>query len=173
VSGERLFFALIPEPSLAERLHEQACTLKKYRDERIVKSDMVHMTLRYIGPVTLDIQDCVVKYVDMLNLPSFNVSIDKTGYWKIPKVTWCAPEKTTNNLKVLVEELEVICQRCGIKAVKRPFKPHVTLLKNTKSLHEAPYQVLHDWSVREFVLLASTSIDGGVEYRKIKSWSLG
>jgi len=168
----RLFFALKPAEELSLKLLELGCTLKSKSHERVTEPEMLHMTLRYIGHTDEEIKQSLLTDVDSISVPSFDIRLNRTGYWKKPQVIWCAPEITDNILIKLVSQLEEICQKNGINAEKKLFKPHVSLLRKVKSFNAESQVKLPLWRVSDFVLLESISTGNGVQYNELKRWNL-
>ena len=168
----RLFFALKPKEGLSNKLFELGCALKSESDQRVTHRDMFHMTLRYIGHTDENIRQSLLTEADAIALPSFDIKLTKTGYWKKPQVIWCAPETIDKNLIVLVSQLEKICQKNGIEAEKKLFKPHVSLLRKVKTFNAELQIKLPLWRVSDFVLLESISTGNGVHYNELKRWNL-
>ena len=172
MTQSRLFFALLPEPELADRLHAFSRSIKQHPSETVTKADMIHMTLRYIGEVRKEIRQCLISHSDSLSVSGFKIQLNKIGCWKKPKVIWCAPEEAGEELSGLVERLEAICQKCGIKAETREFKPHVTLVRGGSSLKDTCFPVLPSWQVNYLVLIEYVTCKAAVKYQVIKSWAL-
>jgi len=172
VTQSRLFFALLPEPELAGQLYEFSRSIKTRPGESVTKVDMIHMTLRYIGSVSSEIRQCLISYSDALLASPFKIQLNKIGCWKKPKVIWCGPAMAGEDLLGLVEKLEIICQKCDIKAESRSFKPHVTLLRGADYLRDVRLPELLLWQVNYLVLMESVTHKAGVKYQVIKSWSL-
>lgn len=172
VAQSRLFFALLPDPALASQLHKFSSSIKTRPEERISKPEMIHMTLRYIGPVDEETMQCLLSNVDNLKVSPFSIELTKLSYWKRAHVICCIPETVSSDLFELNEQLEKICQSCGIVAENRIFKPHVTLLKKSRELANGQFPELPVWQLNQFVLMESVTGKAGNIYNTLKSWAL-
>lgn len=171
-SNSRLFFALVPPATLARQIALIGNDISKKIMARQVTSEMIHMTLRYIGQTDKSIADCVIEAADSISIPAFTIDLKKTDYRKKPQVIWCEPEYVNKSLNDLVNQLEKNCQQCELLPEQRKFIPHVTLLRKAKTFEVKEDIKLPTWKVNEFVLLASVSVGAAVEYREIKRWKL-
>ncbi|MDH5393480.1 MAG: RNA 2',3'-cyclic phosphodiesterase [Gammaproteobacteria bacterium] len=168
----RLFFALVPPDDLALQLNRLAAGEKKVTTEKLTRTGMMHMTLRYIGQADDSVRQCLLSAKLFDAVTKFQLQLDITGYWKRSRILWCGPDKTNDALRHLQQQLEKTCQQCGLKAESRSFKAHVTLLKNAGDYHRRSKVALSVWPVNHFVLLASISTEQGVIYKELKRWPL-
>jgi 2'-5' RNA ligase len=59
---------------------------------------------------------------------------------------------------------------CGIKVDKRPFAPHLTLMRKVnKAPQDMEFKAFH-WLVSQFVLVESNTLPEGVQYTVLKNW---
>jgi len=168
----RLFFAIFPEEKLCHQLSDFARSILKEADEKITRPDMMHITLRYIGPVSDDIRQCLISKVDVLKTSSFDISLNKTGFWKKPQVSWSGPDIVDERLLELVNKLENISQQCGVANETKKYIPHLTLLRKARSSTQIKMPIVNKWHVKNFTLIESVSVEGGVQYNHLKDWSL-
>jgi len=168
----RLFFAIVPAREQQQELYKLAKSIRVASGEKITAFDMLHMTLRYIGPVDQETRQCLIKEVSQLQTPPFTLRLNITDYWKKPQVTWIGPDSLDENLAQLVNALENRCQACGVAAETRPYIPHITLLRKSVR-HPAemlPTEII--CPVKQFALIESVSTSEGVKYHKLDEWLL-
>lgn len=170
--SSRLFFAIVPDRAQQTTLFKLAKKIQSATSEKITPANMLHITLRYIGPVDEAIKNCLIKKADLIEAEEFTVSLSKTGYWKKPQVTWLGPDKPDKYLLKLVEDIENICQQCGIESENRPYIPHLTLLRRSHKHLSCSLDQSIEWRVKKFVLIESVSTNKGVSYNVIKHWLL-
>ena len=168
----RLFFAVVPEKRQRQQLFELAKLVRIDSSEKVTAVDMMHMTLRYIGPVDQATQQCLIKQASQLQASPFTLSLNITGYWKKPQVTWTGPDQLDENLAQLVNALENLCQSCGVSAETRPYIPHITLLRKSvrHSAETLPTEIV--CPIENFVLIESVSTSDGVKYHIVDDWLL-
>lgn len=109
---------------LAERVPE--------RSVRWVKPDLMHLTLRFLGDVSISKLDAITQAMDIAaqNQPPLTLHLQGTGCFphaKRPRVIWAGLEGQVAELAAFKQELDAGLQPLGWEIEKRPFKPHLTL----------------------------------------------
>lgn len=173
MAQSKFFFALIPDQMLIKQLHQFALSLTQQGRQKVTRPEKIHITLRYIGEVTDSVRQCLLEKANELKVDCFQLQLDQLGFWKRPQIIWCGPGESSNEFVALVEQLENICQQCGIAAETRSYVPHITLLRKAKRPVSATVPDFPVWNIKEFVLLESITTASTTEYRLIKSWPLG
>ena len=169
--SQRLFFALWPEDALRERLIDVRERIDGHRGKPVHPADL-HVTLVFLGKVEADEYGCVVEAAEGVEGTSFELSIDRVGYWKRPRILWCGPSHAPAGLTRLFDDLRSRLTACGFSPEKRPYAPHVTLAR--KSLPVVGFRLerpLH-LKIREFVLVSSDNGIPSPRYQVIKKWAL-
>lgn len=168
----RLFFAIVPPATVQQSLYKFARMIRLDGSEKVTNPDLLHITLRYIGPVEPAIRDCLVQKTDSLRSDSFSVRLNRLGFWKKPQITWCSPDITGRKLQQLVNKLDVVCRDCSIKAENREYHPHITLIRKSLRRERSKLAEELSWLVDHFVLFESVSTRSGVNYNVLKKWRL-
>lgn len=172
MAQSKFFFALVPDQMLIKQLHQFALSLKQQGRQKVTHPEKIHITLRYIGEVTDSVRQCLLEKATGLKADCFQIQLDQIGFWKRPQIVWCGPRECSNEFAALVEQLENICQQCGIAAETRSYVPHITLLRKANRSVSASLPAFPVWNIKEFVLLESITTASTTEYRLIKSWPL-
>ena len=169
-SRQRLFFALWPDDELREALVPLR-SLKHECGGRAHPPGNFHITLSFLGMVDGDTRECLELAAGEIVGTPFELVLDRFGYWPRPRVVWLGCSDTPEPLDDLVRQLNTVVAQCGLQPEKRPYQPHLTLLRKAKRapLETAP---IFNWSANSFVLAESVSTPGGVEYRVLRSWPL-
>jgi 2'-5' RNA ligase len=101
-------------------------------DVRWVKTDDIHLTLKFLGDVEEDrvteIAGCIEQCLE--GIPPFSIAVRGLGAFPSdhnPQVIWIAAEDASGRLSLLERSLEDGLSRMGFKKEKRPFSPHFTL----------------------------------------------
>ena len=167
---QRLFFALWPSGELREALTP---LLKLHREcgGRAHPPTNLHITLNFLGMVDGDTRDCLEQAAHEIAVAPFELTLDRFGYWPRPKVMWLGCSETPEPLLDLVAALNRVVAQCGLEPERRPYHPHLTLLRKARQAPEVEAPELH-WQAKEFVLVESASAPGGVEYRVLRRWPL-
>lgn len=159
---DRLFFAIVPPPELAESIftfaHERR--LKEGMKGRPLPADRLHMTLLHLGDFAGMPEELVKGAMDhaaklAATLAPFEISFDVIGNFSrrpVRKPLVLLQDHQEPQLKSLVQHL--------LRALNLPqggslkFNPHITLLYDEKSImmeHIEPFT----WQVDEIVLIHS------------------
>ncbi len=168
----RLFFALTPSGELARAFHQLAMQdLQACRGRRL-KPEQIHLTLRFIGPVTAEVATCLQDAAGHIHLPAFELVFDTLGFWPRPRVVWSMPTRVPTALTDLASQLERTCVGCGLPPETRAYVPHLTLLRNARQRPDnANMPPLH-WPVEAFALMRSETLPQGAVYTELQRWSL-
>ncbi len=165
-SHERLFFALWPGVSVRQRMVQRLTSIQGLRNQgRLVNPDNLHMTLHFLGNIDVGRIDCFIEQANTITLNPFELSINKAGYFKKPRVLWLGCEDIPVQLTQLQQDLEKALNHCGYISERRKYHPHVTVARKiVKPVAEQSIETIK-WSVDEFVLVTSITHPAGVEYR--------
>ncbi len=172
----RLFFALWPDTGVRVRLAELLGRIPTER-ARPVHPDDVHLTLQFLGPVPAARYACLGEAADALaaeGLQPIVLPLQRLGYWKRPKVLWCAPETCPAPLGMLVQALGERLTRCGFTPEARAFAPHVTLARKCPAGLNAALAPLEEipWTAREMVLVESLPVARPPRYQILRRWPM-
>lgn len=168
MSTVRLFFALWPSPSLAASLTGWAQAAHPACGGRIMRTETLHLTLAFLGPVDTQLADALAAATPEHRLPAGEVTLDQYGVFKRQRILWAGPRDTPAALQAVHDGLWQWLAGYGLAAPPQPFRPHVTLLRNIEraDTDAAPPEPLH-WGYDRMVLVASESLTGGSRYRVI------
>ena len=168
---QRLFFALWPEEAVRGALASIPARLP-LRHGRWVRPENLHVTLVFLGAVSLAQRACVEAAADAIRARAFAVSLDRSGWWRRPQVFWAGASVTPEPLLDLVTALQAGCEACGFQPEDRAFRVHATLARKV-AVEPPPLQLDPiPWPVSHFVLVASTLSAGGSDYRVVRTWPL-
>jgi 2'-5' RNA ligase len=140
---------------------------------RWVDPENYHITLRFIGDIDNKTADEVVRALERVKRPSFDLTLeglDALGGRKPHSIA--ASVRSAPALKELQAEQERIIQRIGLEPERRRFRPHVTLarIRSSSQADAAAYLALRGdfktapFPVGRFVLLSSRASKGGGPY---------
>ena len=129
----RSFIALRLSPEIQQELGRVQADLKKAEaDVKWVKPEGIHLTLKFLGSVSLELIEEIKKALDALvkNHRPFTLKISGLGAFpKIehPRVIWVGIEQGKEQSIKLAKGLEQGLIKHGFLPEKRSFKPHLTL----------------------------------------------
>lgn len=126
---QRVFVALWPPAEtrrrlelLADRLHGQVPRARRLRGERL------HLTLAFIGALeksrAIELAFRLASHAGH----AFDWTLDHTGYFARARVVW-AGGPAIGELRALVGDVRALLEAMGIAYDRKPFVPHVTLLR--------------------------------------------
>ncbi|WP_316369135.1 RNA 2',3'-cyclic phosphodiesterase [Candidatus Thiodiazotropha sp. CDECU1] len=172
MSGQRYFFALWPDEAVRDQLDLLARTSQPGEGRRHAADDL-HMTVVFLGQIAPSQRRCMEDIADTVRVPTFQLSIDHTGYWSRPRILWASPGETPQALSQLVADLNNGLTGCGHEPEQRAYKPHVTLFRKARQVVPAQLPQPIVWQVKEFVLAASANTGlSGTRYQVLRRWPL-
>ena len=129
----------------------------------------MHMTLLFLGDV---LEEHLQHLAASASIPftPFAMTVDTAGCWSHNGLAWLAPSVTPPELSRLVSELIRAIDIAGFDVERRPFAPHITVVRKAKcaTLDRAVLKL--EWRVAEYVLVRSVrNMDGSV-YSVIGRW---
>lgn len=170
----RVFFALWPDNRVNEQLNDAFVASDYYPSSRgrRYKKHNLHITLHFLGNVTEDQLNCAKQQAAAVRGLPFSLSIDHFGRFKRAGVLWLAPSTMPDALSQLQRQLGDVLAVCGYQAESREYRPHVTLMRKFHDKVEANTISPVDWPVKQFALVESVPVEGGVEYRPLVFYPL-
>jgi len=175
----RLFFALLPDPSLVPALAQAADTVKATKLIRgsWVASSKYHVTLHFLGnypALPEDIIGCAKAAAADVRLAPFEFALDSVssfrGGQQSPCVLRCARDADIA-LQSFWRELGSALVAHGLgELIERWFIPHVTIAYGDKALAEPVALEPIVWSAADFVLV--DSLLGTSIHHEMERWAL-
>lgn len=169
--------ALWPDARVAAGLHAYALAQVQRHGGRAMQPETLHLTLAFLGEVPSerlpDIEAVATDVAAAMAHQTFTCRLDRCGIWPEKHLLWVGCRELEAKLANLAAELGSKLRQAGFVLEKRPFKPHVTLVRNFRAeasvLPELPAL---EWPCSNFVLVQSASSAQGANYSKLASWSL-
>lgn len=159
-SAGRLFIASMPPMGLAAELAEHARLLARTHGGRPVPAERIHLTLRFLG--TFDPLDpsWVAHVAEALaGIDASGCALELTRFGSFPHgrqhIGWIGPVAPCARLGALVAQLDQrLADLPWIDRDRRPFRPHVTLLRDATRPLVGPTR-MRNWPIEELVLMHS------------------
>lgn len=168
----RVFFALWPDARVRGELEQVAGQLHSLRGGRCMRPDTLHLTLRFVGNVPRALLPALKASATDLKLPAFELVLNQTHCWRQNRIACLTTSQPPPLLLKLVTSLEGRLNRLGIPFDRRPYVPHVTLVRHADCRPDAPEIQPIAWPVREFVLVESRLEAQGPRYQVLKRYAL-
>lgn len=142
-------------------------------DGRAVDPENFHITLCFLGSVSAADLDRICEQADALDAAPFDLVLDETGYFARPRVLWIGPSRPPPAIGELSRSLGRIAARAGLRIDRRPFRPHLTLMRKCRDpdLSAIPPPAIA-FRCDRFCLYESRSTERGVRYLPLASWPL-
>ncbi|MCH9699371.1 MAG: RNA 2',3'-cyclic phosphodiesterase [Gammaproteobacteria bacterium] len=163
----RLFFALLPDQHVRQRLH---ATIPGAQTGQPITASNLHLTLHFIGQTQALF--CLTRQAEKIRCHAFSLSIDQYGYFNRAKVLWAGPTKHHAQLSQLATQCALATQRCGINKIPEHYTPHVSLVRKIGEKTTLPEFTPIQWPVNSFYLMLSESSQNGVKYKIAKKFDL-
>ncbi|MBS1196456.1 MAG: 2-5 ligase [Proteobacteria bacterium] len=170
----RLFFALWPESQVVAELSALAQGAARRWGGRATRPETLHLTLAFLGEVAVERLPAVLEAASGVEADHFAIRFDRLGYWPHNHLLWAGCTEVDAALRALAEDLAQRLRAQGFRLEDRRFVPHMTLVrKMIKPPDRLPAVSAMSWNCREFVLVRSLSVRGGVDYNRLAAWALG
>lgn len=101
-------------------------------DLKLVELDNIHMTIRFLGDVTLNMADKVFEEMKKVQFTPFNVHISGVGVFpslSYPRVVWAGISDGADQLRNVFSQLEPRLQGLGFTPDPKGFSPHLTIAR--------------------------------------------
>jgi 2'-5' RNA ligase len=164
----RLFFALWPSSAECSALSAWHSPLRLLCGGRVMRTDTLHSTLVFLGDVEESRLEALLLAAQETNWQGFELKLTTAHYWGHNHIAFAAPDATPPQLAELVKELESRLRKHRFHFEKRPYKPHVTLLRNAQ-WSDAPLPLMPavSWKFNNFVLVQSMRDEGGAAHYEV------
>lgn len=169
---QRLFFALWPPPEQRAALMEIADKLPDELGRRVSPANL-HLTLLFLGGLTLAQREAMEAVADALAAPPFTLTFDEFGHWPRPQIVWLGSRTPPAELRTLVQHLRRGASSAGLTIDARPYAMHLTLYRGARRPpREWPVCAPLHWPATEFALVESLPEADGVRYEVRRRWPL-
>ncbi|MBV1709712.1 MAG: RNA 2',3'-cyclic phosphodiesterase [Erysipelothrix sp.] len=173
----RIFIAYAVDDSIKEELSLIQQQLKPiYQNGRFKQPKNMHMTLRFVGEVTMEQYDRLIIEIERkIHLySSLTVNFDQLGYFgKTSKkhTLWigCQPLPQMSHLS---DEVTQCVSQAHIPFNETPFVPHITLAQHGILLESLPKIKPLTVCLNQVCVFLSTRIDKELVYQPLKCWQL-
>lgn len=169
----RVFFALWPSAAERRAMARWQAPLKDLCGGRAMRSDTLHVTLLFLGEIPADRLEALKLAAEEVAGQPFALRFDRARYWGHNHIAYAAPSAVPEALRDLAAALEQRATQHRFRFERRPYKPHITLLRNARWTDD-PLPALPpvDWQVREFVLVLSSPDENGAHYEVLARFPL-
>ncbi len=169
----RVFFALWPGQSERSALAAWQPALHDLCGGRVMRPDTLHTTLVFLGEIEAHRLEAAQLAAQEVRAKPFKICFETARYWGHNHIAFAAPGSVPPQLMQLVADLEQSLNRHRFRFERRPYKPHVTLLRHAQwSDDELPPMPAVSWQISDFVLVQSLSDEQGARYEVLARFPL-
>jgi len=179
VEHKRIFLALWPDEMTRQQLFELQKKLKRdpelrsvLQSARAVIPDNLHITLQFIGSVSIELMQALEACLDSVRSKPFEMVVNTTGCFPKPRVFWSGLKDIPPELKELEQQTAACVQLCLEDYQRIPYRPHITLFRKAKTSLVLEGLAEINWRVKSFALVESKTHPEGVQYHVLKEWPL-
>jgi RNA 2',3'-cyclic 3'-phosphodiesterase len=166
----RLFFALWPNEAERNALTAWQPRLQELCGGRIMNAETLHSTLAFLGNVADHRLEALSLAAQETKFRGFELNLTSAHYWGHNHIVYAAPEAIPQPLAELANKLGESLRRHRFHTEDRPYKPHITLLRNARWTDaELPPMPAVRWGFRRFALVKSLSDETGARY-EVLAW---
>ncbi|HSO07175.1 MAG TPA: RNA 2',3'-cyclic phosphodiesterase, partial [Pelomicrobium sp.] len=126
----RVFFALWPDASTRRALDQAACAIHSHCGGRAMRAPNIHLTLVFVGDVPALRLPELCAAAAAVEGAAVDMIVDRAVFWPRQRIAWVGPAQTPAALAQLVAALEERLAQGGFAFDRRPYLPHVTLVRN-------------------------------------------
>jgi 2'-5' RNA ligase len=125
---------------VVRRLSEvQGMLVNTGADLKLVKPQNIHVTMRFLGNISLPMVDLIHEEMKQIFFPSFNIELRGLGAFpslRYARVVWAGIRKGANELANVFDQLEPRLRRLGFKPDPKGFSPHLTIARVRTGRHK-------------------------------------
>jgi 2'-5' RNA ligase len=164
----KLFFALVPDPEVRQRLEQAQHSLAG--SGRATRPAQFHATLAFLGMQQADLIPEIHDIASRLSFEPCRVVLDRFGQFRRAGILWMGVSEIPAALWDFQSALVSALLEAGIGHDRKDWKYHVTLYRKLRKPSSIMDPVAIEWSLNGFELIESISVGNGVEYHSIGHW---
>lgn len=171
----RVFFALWPDDEASSHLSVLARDLTTRGGGRVICPSSLHLTLAFVGPVAADRIPRLEEIAGAVRAESFELSLDRLGFWPQRGILWAGCRQTPAPLRALAGALVAGLRAAGFAIDARSaagMSPHVTLARRARCASLPRLGTPINWQVGAFALVESHLQPSAASYRTLAGFPL-
>jgi 2'-5' RNA ligase len=166
----RLFFALWPDDAARAALANWSRRIHRVTGGRPTRAETIHQTLAFLGDCEPARLAEVEAAAGRVHPRRFELLLDRAGVWNHNHIAWAGTSAVPPELDALVAELRAALAEVRFAFERRPFVPHITLVRKARPGDVLPALEPIRWPVAGFVLVRSVLRPDGSDYALQGRW---
>ncbi|MEM3536247.1 MAG: RNA 2',3'-cyclic phosphodiesterase [Candidatus Bathyarchaeia archaeon] len=125
-------FDIDSEAILKRMTDVQSALAKTGADLKLVEPKNIHITIRFLGNITLPMADKIHDEMRKIQFAPFDVKIQGVGAFpnmRYPRVVWAGITQGADQLRSIFSQLEPRLRILGFKPDPKGFSPHLTIAR--------------------------------------------
>jgi len=128
----RTFVAVFPPPEVREALFRAARDLPASKAFRLIGSEKLHLTLKFLGNVAEDDLSQVKRSLGQLRGRHEPFEVETSGFGTFPsarkaRILWAGVGEGSGPLRAVAQSVDDLLEPDGFEREARPYVPHLTL----------------------------------------------
>jgi RNA 2',3'-cyclic 3'-phosphodiesterase len=110
----------------------QTLAVQTGADLKLVENENIHMTIRFLGDITLNMSDKIFEEMKKIQFKPFPVQLTGIGVFpslSYPRVLWAGIAQGAEQLQNVVNQIEPKLQSLGFPPDRNAFSPHLTIAR--------------------------------------------
>ena len=151
----RLFFALWPDDTARAALADWGRRIHRVTGGHPTRAETIHQTLAFLGDCEPARLAAVEGAAGRVHPRRFELVLDRAGVWNHNRIAWAGTSAVPPELAALVADLRAALVEARFALDRKPFVPHLTLVRNTRHGGALPALEPIRWPITGFVLVRS------------------
>lgn len=169
--AQRLFLALWPDDAVRAEL-ESACRRLTLHGGRMIAPRNLHVTLAFLGAADAARRTCIEQAAGAVAGRAFEFALTRVEWRRKGGMAWLTASDVPPALRELIASLNAALLPCGHAPESRPYRLHLTLARNVRSIGRDRAIAPVSWRAHDFCLVSSRLGAGGSEYTVERRWAL-
>jgi 2'-5' RNA ligase len=123
----------IDEESVKKKLSDiQLQAVQTGADLKLVETENIHMTIRFLGDITLNTAEKIYLAMQQVKFKPFPVQLTGVGVFpnlNFPRVLWAGIAQGADQLQNIFSQIEPKLQNLGFSPERNAFSPHLTIAR--------------------------------------------
>jgi 2'-5' RNA ligase len=168
----RVFLAFTPDAGVRASLDALAGRCLEAAGGRRIAPGKLHLTLLFLAQARDAQVEAMAGLAAERSAPAVTLNVDRLGFWERGGIVWAGSRVCPPELLDWVADLHARARRIGFAVERRPFAPHVTLLRDARRVPRMAFDPF-SWLIELLSLYESRASPSGTEYHELSRWPAG